>query len=474
MPATRSQRKKQPEEPHISNQVIHKLPAEILGTIFIFCARLCDNSKGEPYGPYACQTAVSAVCRRWRAVALGTPQLWSRVMLDDPVPWDRSALYLSRSGTVPLDIEIDMREEFWDNTENGTTEECTERAQEALKFIVSHGGITSRWQSIFIITNAFGPHRAVIDFLGLSPMPELQYLRLLFEGPAELDEGDELDLYEATRIKPRQFFHQPPSKLHTARLGGVPNPFLFGHPNQLRLPSLTHLELAFVDSPPRLPDLSALLRVTTHLEVLHFGLDAVDPAGRHKLNSHLPKIQLNHLRELALLDIRDALWPLNLLMIIKAPNLEYLNLHLGQCETGCDRMIEYLANGGNKSDPQPHFPSITHLRAWFDAGNRSTRHRLETLLRAYSQIIRLDVPFGPLDALLVRPWLVPNLKHLWVAGCPGSEIKKVVVARAKAKLPLEVVESDVLSKHMIKPRERKYLTSRVDFRFFDFYDEDRV
>ncbi|KAG8738808.1 hypothetical protein FRC10_006461 [Ceratobasidium sp. 414] len=392
-------------------------------------------------------------------------------MLDDPVPWDRSALYLSRSGTVPLDIEIDMREEFWDNTEDGTTEECTERAQEALRFIVSHGGATSRWQSVFIITDAFGPHRAVIDFLGSSPMPELQYLQLHFEGPSDLDEEDELDLYQSTRIKPLQLFQQPPSKLHTARLAGVSNPFLFGHSNQLQLPSLTHLKLAFVNTPPSVSDLSALLRVTTRLEVLHFGLDAVDPTEYNKLNLRLPKIRLNHLRELAFLDIRDALWPLNVVMILEAPNLEYLQLGLVECEADGDKLIDYLVDGDNKSAPRAVFPSLIRLKALLDDGDLSARLKLESLLRAYPRIVHLEIPFFPLDTLLVKPWLVPNLQHLQVADRRGSEIKRVVAARSRAKLPLKVVESDVFSKELIRPAERKYLAGKVDLRFFNIYKE---
>ncbi|KAG9086703.1 hypothetical protein FS749_003441 [Ceratobasidium sp. UAMH 11750] len=305
-------------------------------------------------------------------------------------------------------------------------------------------------------------------------MPELRYLELVFDGPAELDPEDEIALYNATLLNPLSLFKKSPTKLRTVKLGGVPNPFLFGHSNQLRLPSLTHLDLAFVYYTPGLPDLKALLRVTTQLVVLRLDFDLLGPLEPHQINPRLPQVYLHHLREFELSNVQDALWPLNLLMITNAPALEYLNLHLGQCETGCDKLIEYLGNGGSISNSQPRFPSITHLRAWFDAGDRSTKRRLQALLRAYPQITRLDIPFGPLDALLVQPWLVPNLKHLWVAGRPGSEIKKVVAARANAKLALELVESDVLSKHMIKPRERKYLASEVEFRFFDFHDEDRV
>ncbi|KAG8710704.1 hypothetical protein FRC08_016809, partial [Ceratobasidium sp. 394] len=149
---------------------------------------------------------------------------------------------------------------FWNDLKTGTAEECAERARQALKFIVSHGGVASRWQSVIIATDAFGPHRAVAEFLRSIPLPELRYFDLVFLGPSELDEFDEFAFEEAMTIEPLPLFQDPPPRLRTLKVQGLPNPFLFGHSNQLHLPGLTCLKVDFVDSPPRLLDVSTLLQ----------------------------------------------------------------------------------------------------------------------------------------------------------------------------------------------------------------------
>ncbi|QRV79328.1 Serine/threonine-protein kinase [Ceratobasidium sp. AG-Ba] len=469
MPATRLQRKRQHQEERIRNGLVHKLAPEVLSNIFIICGRLCEFDVEIPY-KYRFPIVISAVCRQWRTIAIRTCELWSRITLDDPIPWTRSALYLARSGeSAPLDIDIDMTESFWNLTEDGTTENCTERARDALNFIVSHGGVTSRWRSVVIGTDAFGPHRTVLDFLRSSPVPELRLLELQFNGPAEFDLDDETAMHRATAIKPLTLFKHPPSKLHSIKLGGVPNPFIFGK-NQLCLQSLTSLSLVFVDDVPKLPDFKAVLQATTQLAVLRLDFDMVAPLKSHK-STFKSQIQLDHLRELEFSNVEDGLWPLNLLMMFKAPNLEYLNIHVAG--SGCDKLLDYVAKGGNERSPQPLFPSITHLRIWLDANDYFAKPRLRSLLSAYPQITRLDIAFGPLDALTIHPWLVPSLKHLMVVGRRGAEVKRVVAARHKAGLPLEAVDFDDWSSHLMKPAERKYLESKVNLRFISFDGEDK-
>ncbi|KAG8744987.1 hypothetical protein FRC10_009095 [Ceratobasidium sp. 414] len=75
---------------------INRFPAEVLAQIFMagkhielnFCARM------------------SWVARRWRDIALSTPELWNRIPLTNPF---RVSVYLERSGSTPLDIEVDAR-----------------------------------------------------------------------------------------------------------------------------------------------------------------------------------------------------------------------------------------------------------------------------------------------------------------------------------------------------------------------------
>ncbi|KAG8764546.1 hypothetical protein FRC12_008037 [Ceratobasidium sp. 428] len=75
---------------------VNRFPAEVLAQIFLagkhlelnFCARM------------------SWVARRWRDVALSTPEIWSRIPVTS---FFRVSVYLARSGSTPLDIEVDAR-----------------------------------------------------------------------------------------------------------------------------------------------------------------------------------------------------------------------------------------------------------------------------------------------------------------------------------------------------------------------------
>ncbi|KAG9127963.1 hypothetical protein FRC07_006980 [Ceratobasidium sp. 392] len=360
-----------------------------------------------------------------------------------------------------------MTEEFWNNTENGTTQECTERAQEALEFIVSHGGVTSRWQTVEVLTDAFGPHRAVADFLRLSSLPELRYLELAFLGPNEFDDEDVDAFVGAATVEPLPLFRDPPSKLRTVKVAGLPNPFLFGHSNQLHLPHLTHLTMSFVDSPPQLADLNALLQVTSQLAVLRLNFGMVEP-GFNDLDPQVPTVRLAQLREFALVNVKEAFWPLVFFMRLEAPNVDIVEIDLSECEIGTGALVDRLADGGDKTDPRPVFPSVTHLKVSF--GENDATALLKTLLHTCPQITQLEIPFVPLDALLVKPWLAPNLQRLWVAGCRGPELRRFVDARIKAKLPLKAVYSDPDSGSLIKSADREYLSGRVEFKFIDFLE----
>ncbi|KAG9119268.1 hypothetical protein FRC07_005776 [Ceratobasidium sp. 392] len=357
-----------------------------------------------------------------------------------------------------------MTQDFWNSTENCSARERAKRAHKALDFIVSHGGATSRWRSVAITTKTFYSHHVVVDFLRSSPLPELQFLVLRFHGPNDDDEEDEAALFSAIDAQPLSLFRHPPSKLHMMKLEGLPVPLLLEHPNQL--PSLTHLDLWCVCSVPRLSDLYALLRTTTELAVLHLDLELLDPAGAYEPDPSVSKIRLPRLKELALYSIKEVRWLLDTLMMLEAPKIEFLRISRIQCEASIEELVHYLVDGGDKLAPKPVFPTVTHLWVCF-AGLSDPTSLLKVLLSAYPQITRLVIPCIPLDALLVKPWLVPNLQQLESVGRLGSEYKKVVAARTLANLPLRVVVADIRYGHLIMLSDRKYISKKVEFRFLD-------
>ncbi|KAK0479835.1 hypothetical protein EDD18DRAFT_1364099 [Armillaria luteobubalina] len=58
-----------------------RLPAELLTDIFIRCSSLRDRSD-SPLDPGAFPWTLSHVCRKWREVAIATPELWSSIHLN--------------------------------------------------------------------------------------------------------------------------------------------------------------------------------------------------------------------------------------------------------------------------------------------------------------------------------------------------------------------------------------------------------
>ncbi|KAB5588601.1 hypothetical protein CTheo_7952 [Ceratobasidium theobromae] len=80
---------------------VRKLPGDILSDIFML---LLEH---DPLSPWT----LSAVNRQWRATALATPRLWSRIRIQPPAMPSGNALrlWVERSGDVcPLDIEITL------------------------------------------------------------------------------------------------------------------------------------------------------------------------------------------------------------------------------------------------------------------------------------------------------------------------------------------------------------------------------
>ncbi|KAK0466620.1 hypothetical protein IW261DRAFT_1407309, partial [Armillaria novae-zelandiae] len=56
-----------------------RLPSELLADIFIRCS--LRDRYSSPLDPHGLHWTLSHVCRKWREVAIGTPQIWSRICL---------------------------------------------------------------------------------------------------------------------------------------------------------------------------------------------------------------------------------------------------------------------------------------------------------------------------------------------------------------------------------------------------------
>ncbi|KAF9051790.1 hypothetical protein BJ165DRAFT_1303086, partial [Panaeolus papilionaceus] len=88
---------------------ISRLPPEIISRVFL-CLRDHVSSASNPLAPILRSheqhiqklswTVTMRVCRQWRDIALGYPELWNNIDLSLPFPWVEA--FLERSRAAPL------------------------------------------------------------------------------------------------------------------------------------------------------------------------------------------------------------------------------------------------------------------------------------------------------------------------------------------------------------------------------------
>lgn len=101
---------RQPEMETILPRPAQTLSFDVLS--MIFSEACCLNS--------ASPIVISAVCRHWREVALGTPTLWSNISTRMIRSKSFLSMFLARSRSAPLDLHIDGQETWIENGEEYT------------------------------------------------------------------------------------------------------------------------------------------------------------------------------------------------------------------------------------------------------------------------------------------------------------------------------------------------------------------
>jgi hypothetical protein len=110
-----------------------RMPTEVMSMIFAMAAEPDSNDNYRPsYHPssedWRVAETLSGVSRRWNAIALGTPEVWTRIVVDvdrlvmkangkmglHPRPMKR---HLERSRTRMVDVLVDARDPNWDGKE---------------------------------------------------------------------------------------------------------------------------------------------------------------------------------------------------------------------------------------------------------------------------------------------------------------------------------------------------------------------
>ena len=99
---------------------LESVPDDVL--IEIFIAFSAVGLKGIPRHKRRmrqCPIIIASVCKRWRAVTLTAPRLWTRITINVLSSWSFVAaghlvrLFNARSGTCPLEVSISLNTDMY-------------------------------------------------------------------------------------------------------------------------------------------------------------------------------------------------------------------------------------------------------------------------------------------------------------------------------------------------------------------------
>ncbi|CAE6437043.1 unnamed protein product [Rhizoctonia solani] len=363
-------------------QSINELPVEVLSRIFILGEKMQRGPRALRLPYVGFQDLVVQVCRHWREVAISTPELWTYIFISHPPPHLNADLYISRSGCLPLDIDLDMKSSFIQPIHPFRESEQAERALETLDFIEKAGGRRDRWGSLIIFSKALFAIITIYSFFTRTPTPVLRFVSIKWKSFSDIAQDQEQIGIEKFGLSKPTLAHGPERpRLSHIELNGLPKHFMFDN----RLPLVSNLtRFTFVCSEtmslPLHHEFSMVLSASPQLEHLSVDLrDALydieeielEPAAIAPIQVRLP-----FLRSFLLDTSHLYQWSLHLLQLVDAPGVEYLNLNTegDSLHPIPVELYEYLAKGRINNvlqcyvplddispDSGPIFPRLGHL-----------------------------------------------------------------------------------------------------------------
>ncbi|KAJ1301559.1 hypothetical protein OPQ81_008807 [Rhizoctonia solani] len=225
------------------------------------------------------QDLVVQVCHHWREIAINTPELWTYIYISRPPPHPNAELYISRSGNLPLHIDLDMRTPFIKPIHPFHENEQAERALEALDFIEKSGGKRHRWGSLIVLSKALFAIISIYSFFTKTPTPALQFVSMKRKAHHDImDEQEEFGTQEFG-LSQLTLAHGPERpQLRHIELRGLPKHFMFDSHSPI-VSNLT--TFTFVCPPtvslPSHEEFSAVLSASPRLENLSIDLRAAHP-----------------------------------------------------------------------------------------------------------------------------------------------------------------------------------------------------
>ncbi|CAA7269703.1 unnamed protein product [Cyclocybe aegerita] len=394
------------------------LPNELLAHIF---STIMDESTENPLFVIT----LSHVSSRWRNVALGTGCLWARINITFPlsdIDLERTKTYLTRSGTYPLDILVDVRDPDWDWNEDA--HRATWQVMVPfVRLLVAH---IHQWRKFEMLSDTWVPIFTLLFYTKtVTAAPLLETLSL-----------SRCNAYMAAR---GQIFH--PSVLRDAL------PLLGGHASSTRklrrvtlvgvhtiwtdtvLRNLTHLEFKYHSSDvmPTAEAFGAILGGCPHLTEL--SIVGWGPILHREVQYAEGVFQMPSLRTFTL-GFVDAEYAMKLLLMFHTPALRKFvleDVNKVISPTGVENADAFLEWLVARCGPTPTTLTIpVPLRRLRSVelhsvhAHQATFSRLFAQLPSLEQLTCIDIPNSALLAL--TPVCTPT--HLLHArGCANSSAK---------------------------------------------------
>ncbi|CAE6412819.1 unnamed protein product [Rhizoctonia solani] len=442
---------------------INRLPTEVLSRIFVIGEDMDqdkDNSKEsqDNDGPVLqFQELVAQVCRKWRAVAISIPMLWTYISISGSKSFNSASVFLERSGeTIPLEIEIDLSEHSdtgsWSEESDDQKPEV-KLIQDTLDFLVSKRAKPSRWARLAIWFEKPKSLFTIIDFLIDASLDNLRKLSLVnIYIDRMMVEDYVVEAMRERDLTNSALFRNPPPLLQELELVGTPSNFFFPHENASLVSDLTYLDLGFLLSLPPFMGLHSLLTHNPRLESLCLDTGMIETTDFEPETIAEIRVRMPFLRRFSLQEPISVGWGLSVLQMIDAPNLEAFALNLDQSQTLPDPIPLYIAYGkeiGNVEDQpeapsprRPIYPALKHLALGPFTGTSAS---LLAMLESLGTITRLDWELQEEEPISINRALgdskiCPRLEHIRVHGVHETDLVDLVESRIRSGIPFKVVE----------------------------------
>ncbi|OBZ72024.1 hypothetical protein A0H81_07371 [Grifola frondosa] len=147
------------------------------------------------------EVLISHVCRRWRAVALETPSLWTQLNFSRQLPYLRSRAYIQRSRKLPLTILMDFIDKgaclILDSDHKAGPPLAAAAITAAIELLRPH---VARWRDFKLMVSDYEVMYIALQLLGnIGPAPQLEVFCLYHYGGALV--GLELE-YHTLDVRP--------------------------------------------------------------------------------------------------------------------------------------------------------------------------------------------------------------------------------------------------------------------------------